>query len=226
MASRVIDLPPEIGTISNAIFRQDLFYIESQYGAYVFDCDACVINDKKPQGTFYNLIREALASKESIFKKYGFHKFFDKHANVFYRVKSMHINKAGRLILGKHELFVRDKLHISFKENESDLSEIKKAKLTEESLDLVQNKSLSFSAWVWDDGSEAVVDPRGFLHLKSSDENLSEITIIMVLGRVTACWASDNSICGSSYYLNENMGTVKTAEIFYNNYIQKFIDRL
>lgn len=226
LESRVIDLPLEIGTASTAIFRQDSLYIDSEYGAYIYDCVACVIVDKKPQGTFHDLMRETLVSNEAIFKKFGFHKFFDKQANVFYRVKSIHINKAGRLVVGKHELFVRDKLHISFKENDSDLSKIKEAKLEQESLNLLQNKNLIFSSWIWDDGSEAIVDPRGFLHLRSSDKNLAEITIIIVLGRVTACWASDNSVCGSSYYLNEKVGTLKIAGFFYDDYIQKFIDRL
>ncbi len=80
--------------------------------------------------------------------------------------------------------------------------------------------------WVWDDGSEAIIDPRGLLHLKSSDTALPEITIVLVLDRHMACWASDNSACGHIYYINKDLVNIKTAETFYNTYIQKFIDRL
>lgn len=222
-----IVLPIEIGYASSAAFRENKqFYIESHSGAFIYDCIACVVTDKKQHGAFSNIIAETAAANMALFKKYEFHKFYDQFSIVFFRLQNIHINDAGKLVLGKHELFVRERVHISFKENYSKAGIRKEAKYNEGNLTPLQNKRLAFTVWTWDDGSQAVVDPRGFVHLKSADKKIPEITIILILGKVTACWASDNSACGSLYYINEKTVTVKTAETFYNDYIQKFITQL
>lgn len=222
----ITDLPIEIGHVSNSVFMENRLYIESNNGAFLYDCIDCVIIDKKNHGLFQNIIAEKIASNIEIFKKYEFFRFFDQFSNVFYRVKNMHISSEGKLVLGKHELHVWDSVHIRFKTIDGKGEKIKKAKPADESLFFLQNKKLAFNVWLWDDGSEAIVDPRGLLHLKSPDKSLPEITVILVLDRVVTCWASDNSACGSPYFMNEKTVVVKSAELFYNDYIQKFINRL
>lgn len=53
---------------------------------------------------------------------------------------------------------------------------------------------------VWSDGSEAVVDSRGFLHLRSTHAAVPEITLVLILGKATAGWASDGTRFGSFYF--------------------------
>ncbi len=220
------DLPFEIQFAVKAAFKENKFYIEGIHGAYVYDCIAGVVIDKAQKGAFDIMMPPRGIINQEEQKRTEFHRHFNNPDIVFYRLKNMHINDAGKLVLGKHELFARNRMHISFKENQSKSGITKEAKLTEATLNPLQNKNLAFNVWVWDDGSEAIVDPRGFLHLKSSDIHLPEITIVLVLGRETACWASDNSACGSPYYINEKTTIIKNAEVFYNEYIQKFINRL
>jgi hypothetical protein len=223
---QAIDLPVEIEFATNVVFKENKFYIESHYGAYVYDCIAGVVIDKKPNGTFREVMKAPDLLTLEQHKRMVFHKYFNNYESIFFKVKNIHINGEGKLVLGKHELYIQDKIYIRLRENYNNREKKKAAKLTDGRLNLVQNKSLVFALWVWDDGSEAIVDPRGFLHLKSDDAYLPEKTIVMVLDRVTACWASDNSACGSHFFIDPKAANIKTAETFYNEYIQKFIDRL
>lgn len=222
---QIIDLSNEIVFVKNAVFKGNKLFILNNQGVFVYDCVAAVVVQKKKDDeyTFENMVQYKLSefTKGISTKKYPLY-----NESVFYHIKNIHVNDSGCLVIGKRILTVQDKIHISLKENYPDKSKNKVAKPSDNSLNLLQNKSQQFNVWVWDDGSEAIVDPRGFLHLKSADASLPEITIVMILDRVTACWASDNTACGSLFYINDKIVTVKTAERFYDDYIQKFIDRL
>jgi hypothetical protein len=89
------------------------------------------------------------------------------------------------------------------------------------------NKLVKFYRFLWRDGSEAIVDSRGLLHLHSSDKTVPEITIVLIMGRnPTAAWASDGRTCGSTYFTGVNNAENADVTGFYNNYIQRFIDVL
>lgn len=89
------------------------------------------------------------------------------------------------------------------------------------------NKLVRFYRFLWRDGSEAIVDSRGLLHLRSSDKTVPEITIVLIMGRhPTAAWASDGRTCGSTYFTGVHNAENSDVTGFYNNYIQRFIDVL
>jgi hypothetical protein len=54
----------------------------------------------------------------------------------------------------------------------------------------------------WADGSRAILDSRGLLHLISSDTRLPQITLTLSTGP-TAVWTSDGRSCGWSYFLRD-----------------------
>jgi hypothetical protein len=54
----------------------------------------------------------------------------------------------------------------------------------------------------WDDGSEAWLDSRGLLHLRSSSLNVPELTIVLHEGH-TAAWNATGAVCGNSYFTGE-----------------------
>ena len=218
-------LPLEIDFAQKAAFNENIFYIQTDFAAYAYDCIAGIVVEKKELGGFDGLMYH-IENRYELHRKKNSYTHFNNNESVFYKIKNVHINDEGKLVLGKHVLDLLNKTYVSLKENYNNKIKTKIAKLSTESLNLLQNKNLQFNIWLWDDGSQAIVDPRGFLHLKSSDAALPEITIIMILNRVTACWASDNTACGSLYYINEKATTIITAERFYDDYIQKFIDRL
>jgi hypothetical protein len=90
----------------------------------------------------------------------------------------------------------------------------------------VPNPAIKFSRTVWKDGSEAVVDSRGMLYLRSSDSSIPEITLVLVLGKASACRAADGKVCGSFYFTGSDPSESMPADIFYSTYIQRFINRL
>lgn len=74
------------------------------------------------------------------------------------------------------------------------------------------------------DGSRAVLDHRGLLHLKSSDGTLPEITIVLAEG-VGACWFSDGKVCGNSYHVDREGGVVAWGAAVWSNF-SRFLERL
>jgi hypothetical protein len=85
---------------------------------------------------------------------------------------------------------------------------------------------VKFRKTAWADGSEAIVDSRGLLHLRSADAALPEVTLVLVIGKAMAGWASDGTVFGSYYFTGEEPGDSLSAPDFYSTYIQPFIDRL
>ena len=57
----------------------------------------------------------------------------------------------------------------------------------------------------WADGSRAVLDPRGLLHLQSSDPDIPEATIVLHDDEL-AVWCSDGRVIGSEYFFLDDVG--------------------
>jgi hypothetical protein len=70
------------------------------------------------------------------------------------------------------------------------------------------------------------VDSRGLLHLRSSDPAIPEITIVLILGKASACWASNGYVSGCFYFTGADPSQSMPTHIFYSTYIQRFIERL
>jgi hypothetical protein len=81
----------------------------------------------------------------------------------------------------------------------------------------------SLSAATFADGSRAVLDGRGLLHLKSSDPALPECTIVLVEG-ATSGWVADGRYWGARYFI-ANQPAV-SAETIYAEVIRPFTERL
>jgi len=75
----------------------------------------------------------------------------------------------------------------------------------------------------WDDGSQAVLDSRGLLHLRSSDKSLPEVSIVLTDGEL-AGWCSDGRLWGSSYFTGQRDGASRRG--VFSTVIKKFAERL
>ena len=141
------------------------------------------------------------------------------------RIKKMYIDRnSNRLALDTHYLLPSYDGYLKWTdEKNTGINHLEAAPQKEETW--TENLYIKFTKWIWHEGSETVVDSRGLLHLKSSDKTIPQITIVLVLGKTTACWAADGAVCGSSYFVKN--GTNKMSEInFYEKYIKRFIERL
>jgi len=75
----------------------------------------------------------------------------------------------------------------------------------------------------WDDGSRAVLDSRGLLHLKSSDPAIPEVTLVLCEGAL-AGWCADGRWFGPAYFIAEHAPTRGAA--IYKQVLKPFVARL
>jgi hypothetical protein len=86
--------------------------------------------------------------------------------------------------------------------------------------------NIRFTKYTFKCGSTIVMDSRGLLHLKSWNNAIEEVCIIMIVDQPTACWSADGTVSGSRYFIREgNTGYLKPTQ-FYEKYIMPFIDSL
>ncbi|MEN0053126.1 MAG: hypothetical protein AAGC65_05625 [Mucilaginibacter sp.] len=87
-------------------------------------------------------------------------------------------------------------------------------------------QNVKFARYRWRDGSEIVLDSRGFLYLKNGHAEVPEITIVLAVSKPVACWSADGKVCGSPYFIRDGKSQVISEADFYNQYILKFIQSL
>jgi|GEM_PF-2508035 len=75
----------------------------------------------------------------------------------------------------------------------------------EQDFNLSESDSIRFklSTATWADGSQAILDSRGLLHLKPANSNTPEITLVLAEGELTA-WCSDARTFGRTYFLADS----------------------
>ena len=78
-------------------------------------------------------------------------------------------------------------------------------------------------AAAWNDGSRAVLDSRGMLHLRSSDLAIPELTLVLCTGAV-AGWCADGRWFGPTYFIGEHPPT--PGAVVYEEIIKPFVARL
>lgn len=140
------------------------------------------------------------------------------------RFDRVYISEAGNLVLGR--------FMIDFGEYGIRLSPMKASLPGKRSAApakdvFFKDTKCKYRTWTWPDGSEAVIDKRGVLHLRSSDPGLAEVSLILVQEVVTACWSSANEVCGNDSFINYELeNTIVPPVLFYNSYIQPFINHI
>jgi len=152
--------------------------------------------------------------------------------NVLLRINRLEVNGLGELVIEGHELrlishaaTLSHGLQLMTITSERDgVRRVKAAGAG--TVALTANEQVRFHRFTWPDGSETVVDPRGLLHLRSADASIPEITLLLVLGKPTAAWAADGTVCGPTYFTGPNPAQQMPAPEFYRQYIQRFIQQL
>ncbi|MCB0838830.1 MAG: hypothetical protein KDD99_19290, partial [Bacteroidetes bacterium] len=148
------------------------------------------------------------------------------------KIRSIFISYEGEICINKHQLSFRSTGQINQSSTvklevcKDPFPEERAADIEKTEFLIPENKKLTFRRAFWPDGSSAVFDPRGFVHLKSSDPDLPEITIAMILQVPTACWASDGYFCGNSYLYKQESGKNIDSVVFEETYIKPFIQRI
>lgn len=77
------------------------------------------------------------------------------------------------------------------------------------------NGRFKLTVATWEDGSQAFLDTRGLLHLKSSDPSTPETTIVLTGGWL-AGWSSDLGLWGTMYFLGDQQ-SASHEQIFFRD---------
>ena len=143
--------------------------------------------------------------------------------SVIQRVSRVFINVNGQLCISNRVLIPSKKQLI-----------LKKIRTTSEHptgyqtvKDFVENDRVEFRKFTWWEGSSAIVDGRGMIHLKSADTNIPELTILLIIGREVAGWSAADKVTGIPYFI----GTVTDGKLmngldFYKTYLRPFIAKI
>lgn len=158
-------------------------------------------------------------------------RFINRGFNVLQRLKCLYINGKGCLSFENYYLDVDIYGQINLLEN-SKLSKITKnydeKRLFMDNFEvkaMPDNQQIKFYKVTWLDGSVAMLDSRGFLHLKSSNPDIPELTIVLLAGKQCAAWAADGSYSGNPYFIPQTEKML-SGSAFYARYIQAFLSEL
>lgn len=141
------------------------------------------------------------------------------------KVKRVYVNHEGHLTINNWALHLEDKQMKLLPFQRDPVHELA-PRITEEKRLLTENPALLFRTKQWADGTRVWVDPRGFLHLRIGNSKRPEVTLVLVLNMPMAAWASDGMCCGPSYFTKGTGGILVDASIFYEKYVQPFIEMI
>ncbi|MDO7847298.1 hypothetical protein Q5H92_13075 [Hymenobacter sp. M29] len=231
--AEMIDLAAEVGQPSEAlptVFKDGCFYVKWAEGTLVFNCRSWEIQSRR------NSIFPAHAA--TTFRPDFGHikRHINNGYNVLRRVTQLGFVANGQalvieghlLVLASnpnklsHELTLLSRNVSSNRED--DIRGL--VSVDPKGFPLTANEELLFRRFTWHEGSEAILDPRGLLHLRSADASVPEITLVLVLGQPTAAWASDGTVCGSAYFTGPHPARQLSVLEFNQNYLQRFIAQL
>jgi hypothetical protein len=144
--------------------------------------------------------------------------------SVVNSAKSVYVHTAGKLFMDKRFLSVQGN-NFYWKENALAAVEwVKPVKEEQINIDFLPN--VRFTRYTWQNGSEALLDSRGLLHLKSINADVPEISILLVVDQATACWCADGVVSGPAYFTGRTTAPQVEPSVFYKNYIQRFLIEL
>jgi hypothetical protein len=192
---------------------EDILSIDPQTGAVVQAKTPVHIYNQVPSITHFQLLGQI---KKTINNGYS----------TINSARMVYVHTAGRLFIDQRELRPDPKgKELWLKDRKLAAVEwITPTKTENMAVDYLPN--INFTKFIWKDGSEAVLDSRGLLHLKSADSSIPEISIVLVIEKSIAAWSADGKVCGAAYFTGDDPTNAMLVADFYDNYIQRFIDAL
>ncbi|QNE39143.1 hypothetical protein F1C16_06030 [Hymenobacter sp. NBH84] len=220
-----VDLSSELEAADaqpSVVFKDGSYYVRQPSGTLVFDCMQWKIWERTTT-TFPTNTNTAFRADFGHLKRH-----VNNGYSVLQRVRRMAVNAERELVLDGHTLRLVDSgtsstLQLVQTPFDKALPNIQ---VEEEVAGLTPNDQVRFRRVAWPNGSTALVDSRGLLHLRSTDAALPEVTIVLVLGQATAAWASDGTVCGSMYFTGAAPTPSAPVGEFYHRYLRPLIEQL
>jgi MoxR-vWA-beta-propeller ternary system domain bpX1/MoxR-vWA-beta-propeller ternary system domain bpX0 len=169
----------------------------------------------------YRQVKEAIDLKQ-------IKKFLNNRNSPLHHPKAIFINDKGQLTIDRFSLVLVNSNVLLFRQTSEQYHELETDR--DEPLHVstpFENPNIICYEKKWADGSLASVDTHGFLHLKSSNKSIPEVTIVLTFANDISAWVSDDSIFGSTYFNNTTKNTEELPpSYFYRTYIQRFINHI
>jgi hypothetical protein len=229
-----VDLTDELEDgeqVLDVVFEDKCYYVRRSHGAtnrwsgstLVFDCAQRAVHERRDAAF-------PTAHKSNLRPDFGtFKRFINNGYSIFHRISHISVNGAGELQVDGYVLRLRNisnhythELHF-LSRVDSDINPSPRARADATDIPPTETSHPSLTRrFAWPDGSEAVVDTRGLLHLRSADASVPELTVLLVIGQPTAAWAANGIVAGSSYFVGPHLEQRLAPAEFYQQYIQRF----
>jgi hypothetical protein len=231
----LVDLADEMEEgeqVLDVVFEDNCYYVRRSHGppthrwsgsTLVFDCAQRAVRERRDAAF-------PTAPKSKFRPDFGnLKRFINNGYSVFHRISHIGVNEAGELLVDGYALRLRSVPHphtyqLQFSSRtDSDNNSSPRAKATATDIAPAEAGHASLvRRFTWPDGSEAVVDTRGLLHLRSADASVPELSVLLVIGQPTAAWAADGNVAGSPYFTGPHLEQRLAPANFYQQYIQRF----
>ncbi|OQP46903.1 hypothetical protein A4H97_05120 [Niastella yeongjuensis] len=217
-----------ISGYAETVFENGYFNIRADNELFVIEAATGKISPaKEPPGVFDLMVERSKKALENI-NLNTYKRFVNNGYNTINTVKRVYVTADGEIGFDEKLITLRAQgQSINICKVRKSINPDYGAKESEASIIGITSTNIKFSRFVWADGSEAVVDSRGLIHLRSADRSIPEITIVMIMDKPTACWSADERVCGAAYFIGEPTGQSHDGVAwFYKNHIQRFTDRI
>ncbi len=220
---QIVDFSKEISKPISMSFNQKFFWVTSSNEQITIDpLNKAVL---KNHNFVPNNSEKSRLVPEPTLNFNNIKRHINNGYSVLNTVNKVFVNGNGNLSVDQRQITLSENKNLSIVTRPAgNLKNIHAKHIETVSLDSLSNSYIKFSKFAWGDGSEAWVDSRGLLHLRSSDKNIPEITIVLIVGKDSAGWTSDGKFFGSPYFIGESKSI--SAQDFFINYLQPFIDTL
>lgn len=203
-------------------FIDDRFYLSGPSKLEILDPE--LLQFLAVSATDQNFFKEHLKTITHYKSLNNIKKLINNGYSVINSAKSIYVHTARRIFMDKREFIVKNN---NFIWQENTLGAIEWVKpQQQDTLDVKHLPNIKFTRYTWMQGSTVILDSRGLLHLKSTDATLPEVTIVLVVDQPTACWSSDGVVSGSTYFTGKSDAEPMQPALFYDKYIQPFINTL
>jgi hypothetical protein len=225
----LLDLVAELDEPEQAVkvvFRDNCYHVQRGGGTLVLDCARREVRDRR------NNIVPSPPPPPFRHELNGLKRFINSGYSVIHRISTLGVNGAGELLIDGYEVRLVSRAgllthHLQLLSRPLSSADPLPPHARAVPTDLVAQadapaERLLTRRFTWPNGSEALIDARGLLHLRSADAAVPELTLLLVIGQHTAAWAADGTVCGPDYFTGPAPPQRLPASEFYQQYLRRF----
>lgn len=211
----------------DVVYTEDGFQLFNYSQQYLLDTGRGVLENKQPSHRDQNRYR--YRSNSEVHREHDAPKIksmVNSGYSILSKIKRIYVDEKGNLCLNDWFIALQyDTLRLE--QVEQGIAKYRAPKIVMKDQLLKENQNVFFGTTEWADGSQAIVDSRGFVHLKSSDAKIPEITLVTALNMPLTFWTSTGQYCGANTFIPA-VGKLQllTPRQLYNDILKPFIENL